>query len=547
MPESQPPQITVSSYLIKADRDAGSVIPDRSHLKHKRFTLGDDIQCDLYVLPTVPRTPKWAKFLKDYIDIEFLGENQSTSAVLLIPLEDRVFAVTFGQGGRFIIDQDCWEERYGLMVVLNSIEQNQIKTIDKSTFDALTTHSRIQTSQEASPQDFGLDVEQDLVRAVTGTPKDKSLGHRLTGMDALKSSVNITLDELPGLLIRHLNQRNSESYREAFPWVDHIAEIKGASLHEKLNELVVERVTAQEFERCWLAAPDIFDWAEVDGFRYGTKLKNATHHDLHFPALIEEMKDITQGGFDPSIIDIKWLKHRNVLCIGDDDQVIRKWLLYNCIYCEIEHEGQTYLLNSGKWYRVNHDFVDAVNRYFEELPLFEHELPEYNDASEGIYNLRICEENPEEFALMDRQGINYGGPRTGIEFCDIYTRDKDIIHVKRYGQSKVFSHFFAQGTVSGELFYTQTEFRRMVNEKLPLSHRMVDVQRVPDRQEYRVVFAIVSESQKESLTIPFFSRLNLRAASNRLIGYGYRVAISKIPVNIIRAKTKRYKQKAATP
>ena len=66
---------------------------------------------------------------------------------------------------------------------------------------------------------------------------------------------------------------------------------------------------------------------------------------------------------------------------------------------------------------------------------------------------------PKRYALMDKRLIRYGGPRSGIEFCDVYTNSKDIIHVKRYGQSKVFSHFFAQGAVSGELFHTQAAFR----------------------------------------------------------------------------------------
>jgi uncharacterized protein (TIGR04141 family) len=180
-----------------------------------------------------------------------------------------------------------------------------------------------------------------------------------------------------------------------------------------------------------------------------------------------------------------------------------------------------------------------VNRYFDQLPRFDVALPEYNDNSEETYNTRVCDGSA-EFALMDQQLIKYGGPRSGIEFCDIYSRAKDIIHVKRYGQSKVFSHFFSQGTVSGELFYTQDDFRHVVNDKLPETHKISDPKKVPDRNEYRVVFAIVSDAEGSRLTIPFFSRLNLRAACNRLIGYGYRVAICKISVNEMRRKTKRY-------
>ena len=53
------------------------------------------------------------------------------------------------------------------------------------------------------------------------------------------------------------------------------------------------------------------------------------------------------------------------------------------------------------------------------------------------------------------------------EFCDLYTVDKDICHVKKYGQSGVLSHLFAQGVVSGELFRSDIKFRQKVNQKLP--------------------------------------------------------------------------------
>ena len=112
--------------------------------------------------------------------------------------------------------------------------------------------------------------------------------------------------------------------------------------------------------------------------------------------------------------------------------------------------------------------------------------------------------------------------------------------IKRYGSSAVLSHLFSQGLVSGELFQTDAEFRRQVNGKLPRSHRMADLERRPRNGEFRIVFAVVSDTQGD-LTLPLFSRLNIKHAARRLEGYGYAVSKMKIPVADSRSKLKKYR------
>jgi len=534
MVNDKPPQITLTIFLIKKDLGAiedfitGHKSLNRHGIKNGRIAIGD-----LWVRRPRTKTPDWGKFFKEHIDVKDLGRASTTAAVLTVKAGERWFAVTFGQGGRYLLEPECWEERFGLLVALNSIGQDQINSIDKRTFDALATHSKVQSSQEATPQDFGLDVEQDLVRAVTGTPVDKHLGHRLTGVDALRASVSIVIEQLPDLLGHYQKQFKSKAYKKYFPWIDHIAEVTRKSLREELDAVLEEHVRAEKFERCWLAVPEIIDWARIDGFRYGFNKKNPKHHDIHFPEFLKEVRD-------PSNISIDRLHNRQLYCIGDDDRQIHQWSVYKCIYCELDYKNDSYLLSGGKWYRVTGDFVQEVNESFNRIPKYSGALPEYNDDSEGKYNERAAAENSDVFALMDRKKIMFGGGRSNFEFCDLYTKDKDIIHVKRYGQSSVFSHFFAQGTNSGELFHTQSEFRKLVNQKLPKSHKMKDSTKRPNPDEYQVVFAIVSDAEGGKLTIPFFSRLNLRAAVRRLGGYGYRVAIAKIKVNPGRSKLKRY-------
>lgn len=529
--EKKPPQITLNIFLIKKDVvDVDAFLPKRTALDQYALTDGKTPVGDLYVQKPHAKPPSWGKFFADYLDPKELGKSSSTASVLVVQVDKRWFAITFGQG-RFLLEPESWEEGFGLRVTLNSVAQDRIKSIDKLTFDALSTHSKIQSSQEAAPQDFGLDVEQDLVRAVTGSPDDSTLGHRLSGKDALRTCVSIAVDQLPDLLKRYQAQFRSKAYQKSFPWVDHIAEVSRASQKEELDQLLVDRIKAKNLERCWMAVPEIVDWASIDGFRFGLSKKYPKHHDIHLDRFLEEVRD-------PASITIENLRQRHVYCIGDDDRQIDQWPVYKCIYCELDLNGDSYLLSGGKWYRVTRDFVADVNASFARIPRYPVVLPEYDDDSEGEYNERVANADPGRFALMDRKILPFGGGK--FEFCDLYTGDKDIVHVKRYGGSNVFSHFFVQGTNSAELFQTQQAFRDLVNGQLPATHKLADVARRPDSSEYQVVFAVVSDTDGPDLTIPFFSRLNLRSAVRRLDGYGYRVAISKIPVSVGRSRLKRY-------
>jgi len=529
--EKKPPQITLNVFLIKRDLvDIDAFLRNRAALDQYAVMDGKTPLGDLYVQKPHANPPSWGKFFAEYLDPRQLGKTSSTAAVLAIQVEKRWFAITFGQG-RFLLEPESWEEGFGLRVTLNSVAQDRIKSIDKLTFDALSTHSKIQSSQEAAPQDFGLDVEQDLVRAVTGSPDDASLGHRLSGKDALRACVSVAVDQLPDLLKRYQTQFRSKAYQRSFPWVDHIKEVARPSQRAELDQVLVEQIKANNLERCWIAVPEIVDWASVDGFRFGTTKKHPKHHDIHLDRFLEEVRD-------PESITIENLRQRHVYCIGDDDRHIDQWPVYKCIYCELDVDNESYLLSGGKWYRVTRDFVAEVNESFARIPRYPAAFPEYDDDSEGAYNERVANGDAGRIALMDKKLVPIGGGR--FEFCDLYTRDKDIVHVKRYGDSSVFSHFFAQGTNSGELFQTQAAFRTSVNNELPETHKFADPGKRPDTGEYQVVFAVVSDAEGADLTIPFFSRLNLRAAARRLDGYGYRVAIAKISVSAERSRLKRY-------
>lgn len=66
------------------------------------------------------------------------------SAVLLLVVEKTRYAVTFGQGGRFLLHDDTWEERFGLLTTLKSVDADTLRCVDVQSLDAIQSQPQRQ-------------------------------------------------------------------------------------------------------------------------------------------------------------------------------------------------------------------------------------------------------------------------------------------------------------------------------------------------------------------------------------------------------------------
>jgi uncharacterized protein (TIGR04141 family) len=514
-----PTQRTLTIYLVdKAIRDVQSMI--RSGLEHHPVTANGHHLGDLYVKVSHLHPPPWVSFFAGTVDDLTRVQGASTSAVLLIRTGVRDFAITFGFG-RTLLNPGVADDRFGLKVTLNAVDPTQIRSVDRETLDSPAPHSQIQARVPANIAEFGLDVDQDLLRAVTGIPRDTTLGKRLTGKDALRTTGPFTVDALPALLRRYLAESKKTHYREHFPWLDHIQEVRNPATRQLLDETVQGKMQRGEFANMWLAIPERIEWQNVDGFSYRKTEYAPKYPDIHLRTFIQNLRE-------PASITIDAVKNRHrIFAKSDDGDTLYEWSVYHCLYAEIEHDGKQYLLNSSTWYQVDTAFRDRIENSFRRTPKATCVLPDANqDEIEREYNRRVTNENP-AYALMDRNLVRYPDRRNPIEFCDLYSSHKEIIHVKHYGGSSTLSHLFAQGVTSGTLFAHDAGFRRAVNEKLPTTHRLSRPQQPLAPKAYAVVYAIISGSQR-ALTIPFFSKVTLHGAAKTLRGVGYTVQLTKI-------------------
>jgi uncharacterized protein (TIGR04141 family) len=286
-----------------------------------------------------------------------------------------------------------------------------------------------------------------------------------------------------------------------------------------LDDTLLARIKDSDYEKLWLVLPDLLDWTDVEGFAYNRPDSEAVG-DIHFNTYLSHVDNV-------ETLLISTLKRHRVFSINPNGEALQEWPLYRCIYGEIDTKKGTFLLDNGKWYRVDKDLVSRVDQELKQIKATTITLPSYNDGeTEGTYNERFAAEKA-TYALMDRKLVKYGGGKSSIEFCDVFTKSKAMVHVKRYGGSSVLSHLFSQGVVSASLLLWDAGFRKDLNKKLPASHRFADPAARPNPSQYEVAFAVASQS-KGRLILPFFSRVTLRNAHRQLSNYGFKVSCTKI-------------------
>lgn len=394
---------SLSIFLLKPDHstsDRALFYPDP--LINCRVSLDGGEIGELFIKPSSDHAPSWLSLFDGSLNVVPENvRNASTAAVFLTSSGERRFAVVFGYG-RSLLRPGAWEEDFGLKVTLNAVDPLKIRSVDRVKFDAISQHSQIQASRDAHIVEFGLDVEQDILRAVTGKPRDATLANQLTGKDALKADVRVNLRGLPELLGRYIEKFGQDTYKEHFSWVDHVAEVRDPTRIAELDGTLVHKLRERDLDRLWLAIPDRIEWEGMAGFKYRNSQKAKLHPDIDFRTFWEE-----QGEHFAPAIDVLKNRKRVYLISYEADAVSATWSLYRCIYCEVDSGDDTFLLNNGKWYRINSDFLRDVEGSFERVLTSELALPEFHHPDEETYNRSVAEGAPDVYFLMDQRFARY--------------------------------------------------------------------------------------------------------------------------------------------
>ena len=512
--------VKINAYLLKDDYEFGDPLISDGKMSETEVDIPNSGPGLLYVTQSRPHSPDWAWFLTP-IDEDAIKKLRvaSVSVVLVLRADKRYFAVCFGHGYAHI-DKRFVEARFGLRTCLNAVDPETIRFLDKRTFDSLGKLSREQSTRPVTVSEFGLEVDKDLLRSIVGKPIDERFGNQIAGKDAVSVRIPIVASQLPSFLKRCYRESKKDTYRENFRFIDNIAEISDPELVERLDKKLVEEINESAVSKIWLAVPDIVKWESSAGFKYGNSKNDLIVDDIR-------LRDFLARWDYEGDLSIEDLKKRRIFQIDNDETTVTaKWTAHHCLYAEVALDSKIFILTEGSWYNVFQDFVQSVQTEIDAIPAYSKELAIWGDEHEQHYNQRVYEQSDGHYALMDRKQIFHGGGSSSIEFCDLLSADKEIIHIKNYSGSSVLSHLFHQGTVSAFMTAGDLTFRRKVNEKLPDTHKIPE-DNTFQTSDYEVVYAI---GTREPMTfeLPFFSKVSLRNSVRQLRVSQYKVSFAKI-------------------
>ena len=516
-----PKKNKLSIYLIKdeyADKD-------EKILKGSRSVLAEleDIGT-VYYAPSVVTVPKW---LDDFYCGKITNEriytsNARVALIARVTVEKDVvktFAITMGYG-KNLLENDAVENDFGIKVVLNSISNKNLRKINKTNIGGNHKTSSEQLPLASEINEFGFDIENDLISAITGLSNDEKLTEgMMSGSDLLSLNAEVDITNLKSFLKIVYKKYCSTEYKKDFAWIDHIRRIKDMRLISKLEQRTVELIK-EGSPNIWMAVPDVIEWEYVKGFKY---TKEDFENDIDIAKVVASLnKEFT---------DFNQLKNKQITAISniDGESQYKAWKASKCLVGEVEVDGRAYCINNGYWYCIDNDFVRDVNDEYAMMPISDMdfmECPE-GEISENKYTTDFVKTKPDYMICMDKQNISHGGGHSKIELCDILTSDGKYIHIKPYSGSATLSHLFNQAVVSAELVLSDKEFVNKANEKIKKVTGK-DEFLIKDGEHPKVILAIISEKNIDRPNIPFFSKVALRHTRRRLMAYNCSLEIKNI-------------------
>lgn len=474
--------------------------------------------------------PSWKSTL-DKLSSETINlvDNSSNKAAVVFKHRDRYLSVTYGYG-KSMLDEDTIERNFGLIVAANLIDPQKIRSLNSMTIEDTIVDTQKQAVAYSNQENFQINQNREILKAVSGAPNSESTAKFLVGTDSLIATRKMRIENIKESIVFYFDKYQSKEYIDkGFGWLDNIKRVKDSTKNTFLDSKLAEDVR-NENSRIIIGPNRVLNWENISGF-YFSGMGKTLNNDISINLDYEKYLRILRSRPEINIIDK--LKRDKIIAVAEDDDMhfpISK--VYDGIVYEISNENKKYLLCYGDWYEVDENYYTQIRTRVANAPICAIQfVPCKKGIGEGLYNTSIADSS-DNYVLLDQH--NYSIPGHGhstVEPCDILTKDKKIIHVKKGGSSSKLSHLFAQGLVSARLLSNDDGFKNHINDKVKSKFGENFIEASDMNSDFEIVYAIIDHTDKDLVdVIPFFSLVNLSQTLEHLDSMNYNYSLMKIDV-----------------
>jgi uncharacterized protein (TIGR04141 family) len=475
----------------------------------------------LYLPTPSENAPAWLPFVQTGFPNTLVPTNRMASALLFLRASNRIFAFTFGHA-RHLLDPDSYERDFGLRVVVNRVSKDKIRGVSLRVFKETSVKRQEEAAKGTDLRTFGVDIQQDLLRGVTGTPDDTSLALRLSGTDSLSIDVAIDFKDLAekckALLIAY---KGTDYQQRGFDWIDNLKVVRSPSIIDQLDAKLLSGLKAKNHD-IQMLCPDGINRMLIRGFLYKEEKANA---EKRSELETDEWKNAVATDLQNFTVDD--LRERRIRAFDDTGALVAEIPDRDCFVFETQLKGTKHVLSNGEWFEVASNFNTEISNYLKRISTQPISLPDFDKSWKDGEDQYVSEAaKSSDLMSMHTKTCTIAGSQ--IEPCDLLHKTGALVHVKMWSQSATFSHLLAQGAVSAETLLRYPEFRDHVSTSA--TKHQSEIKKLFPKDGFvtsnlDVVLALVRETSRP---LPFFSRLNLMREGQRIERLGYKLSYYRI-------------------
>lgn len=466
------------------------------------------------------------------LDLAF--DERRSFGLLLIAVDDTVYAIGYGQGHWWIPDVRK-DHGFGIRFAVRRLDPDHVQDVARRRIGARGRSDLTLIPGGMPIWALGVEEQAEVIRRMGGRSRDLKVTFSKADDRPVRLEAGVGLTMRFGIRPEHLVadiREIARVCREDQPhpmleFVDHIRPIVNAALVTRLDAALDKLLGSRDPQELSCVVPTDCLPGYGQARRFEVKIGSA-------PQRVDEL-------------DVERIRLRaRIQCPGNRVAALRKGRIRVFRDAECNHEvgeaaaikwlevvlnvdERRYFLLDGEWYEIDPAYLQA--KLTEITPLFTSGsavvLPgRYADQDEKTYNLHVADTS-EGFLCMDRKLLQtafFTG--NGFEACDLLGPDDVLVHVKFAAGASTLSHLFTQGVVATQALLQSDEALRRFREKVREASR--GGREVPEGfRPGKVVFAIHLKTGAALTPQSLFplARVALANAARMLKMYGVEVEV----------------------